>query len=213
MMTNPRRVGFAGVAVAALIAGAVAVAAVATIQPESERPARPAMSSSRAPELTAPSRPGDANGAAIDPPQDLVSPEGPIGSDWCPAGSLSIEIEGGDATTGHREAVLRATNVSNTPCVLDGYPDVAIADAHGNEVPLEIVHGSSFMATDPEPSIIILAPGDGAASVLGWDATDGRTSIGAVYVAAYAGMPRVALVASWNMTPSTHIATTAWQHD
>jgi hypothetical protein len=109
--------------------------------------------------------------------------------------------------------VLRATNVGSAPCVLDGYPDLAIADARGAEVPLEIVHGSSFMATDPEPSVVVIPPGGGTSSVLGWDATDGRSSIGAIYVAAYPGLPRVALAASWDMTAETRIAVTAWQHD
>jgi hypothetical protein len=147
------------------------------------------------------------------PPLDVVAPRDTIGANWCAAGELSIEIEGTDAATGHREAVLRAVNVGSAPCVLDGYPDIAIADADGGEVPLEIVQGSSFMATDPMPSAITIPVGGGAASVLGWDTTDGRTAISAVHVAAYPGVPRVALAASWDMTGSTRIAVTAWQHD
>lgn len=218
-MTNPRGAGFAVVTILALVAGAVAVAAVAAVQPASDAAssgpaavAGAAASPSRAPDLTTSPAQSDS-GRPATPPADIVAAEAPIGSDWCPAGSLSIVIEGADAATGHREAVLRATNVGSSPCVLDGYPDVAVADVHGGEVPLEIVHGSSFMATDPEPSAVIISPGGGAACVLGWDATDGRTAIGAVHVAAYAGVPRIALVASWDMTSHTRIAATAWQHD
>ena len=202
-------------ALLALAAGAVAVAAVATVRPQADaatgRPS--AVAASPDPDTAAsPGRTG-SGGAALDPPADGIAQEGPIGSDWCEAGNLSIEIEGTDAATGHRRAALRATNVGSTPCVLNGYPDIAIADARGDEVPLEIVRGSSFMATDPEPSVVVIPPGGGAACVLGWDATDGRTSIGAVYVAPYAGLPRTALAASWDMTAATRVATTAWQHD
>jgi len=205
------------VTLVALVAGAVAVAAVATIRPQpdvaSGRPSSAAAPPSHAPDPAAsPGRTG-SGGTALHPPADGIAQEGPIGSDWCEAGNLSIEIEGADSATGHRRAALRATNVGSAPCVLDGYPDIAIADARGDEVPLEIARGSSFMATDPEPSVVVIPPGGGAACVLGWDATDGRTAIGAVYVAPFAGLPRTALAASWDMTADTRIAVTAWQHD
>ena len=138
VVTNPRGAGFAVVTLLALVAGAVAVAAVATIQPQpdaaSDRPSAAVESPGRASDPAAsPGRAG-SGGPALDPPVDGIAQEGPIGSDWCEAGNLSIEVAGADAATGHRRAVLRATNVGSAPCVLDGYPDIAIADALGDEV-------------------------------------------------------------------------------
>lgn len=213
MVTNPRGAGPIAIIALAVVAGVVAVTAVVTIHPERDAASpRPTPAASALPEGSAASGPA-ASGPVVDAPPDVVAPEVPIGADWCPAGTLSIEIESADAATGHREAVLRAVNIGNAPCVLDGYPDVAIADVDDRRVPLEIVRGSSFMATDPAPHPIVILPGGGAASVLGWDTTDGRTTIGAVYVAAYSGIPRVALAATWDMTAETRIATTAWQQD
>ena len=145
------------------------------------------------------------------PPPTKVQATGPIDPAWCTAPQLSITDDGGDAATGHREDQLRATNTSPTSCVLDGYPDIAFADARGAEVAAEVIHGGSFMTTDPGPAAVTLAPGASAIARLGWDATDGRTAIGAMWIAAYPGVERTVLPASLDIMGGTRVAVTAWQ--
>ena len=56
------------------------------------------------------------------------------------------------------------------------------------------------MAIDPGPAPITLEPGSSATSELGWDASDGRTLIGAVWIAPYQGVTRTVLPADFDIT-------------
>lgn len=216
VVTIPRRAStplIVGLAVAAGTLGIVAVASVAPapVAPTSERPFASVSGSAEPAEPGAPSR--SPLPTPIVGPADSIPAATPIDPSWCTQDQLLLTAVDGAAATGHRAAGYRAVNVSPAPCVLDGYPDVAIADPLGADVGLAIVHGGGFMTVDPGPSSLTLLPGGTAMSLLAWDASDGRTTIGAVYLAAYPGLVRTVIPATWDMTPTTTVAVTAWGPD
>jgi hypothetical protein len=197
----------------AVVAGVVGMAAVATVAPASEPPGVAATTTPGRPSPSEPSATPTPAPTPIIGPVDSLPAAGPIDPSWCTHDQVMLSVVAGDAATGHRAAGYRATNVSDRPCVLDGYPDVAIADPLGADVGVAIVHGGSFMTQDPGPTAMTLPPGGTAMSLLGWDASDGRTAIGAVYIAAYPGLVRTVIPADWDMTAATTVAVTAWGPD
>jgi hypothetical protein len=206
VLTIPRRAATPLIVIAAALAGTLGIVAAASMGPGSDRPTSPSTPSSARSVPTAPPSP-------IVGPADRIPPVGPIAAGWCSQDQLELTGVDGDAATGHRAAGYRARNIGQRACVLDGYPDVAIASPLGEEIEVTIVHGGGFMTVDPGPSAVTLQPGATAMSLLAWDASDGRTRIGAVYLAAYPGLVRTVIPASWDMTSATTVAVTAWGPD
>ena len=61
--------------------------------------------------------------------------------------------------TGQNTLDLSLTNVSPSPCVLDGYPVVALLDARGRLLPFHYVDGGDEMTTSAAPLPVYLPPG------------------------------------------------------
>lgn len=146
------------------------------------------------------------------PPAPIAPGEHPIDPAWCTPSQLLLHAGGGDAATGHRAAMLIATNTGGDGCVLPGYPDVAFADEHGVAVEAAVRHGGGFMTDDPGASPFELEPGARAVAYLAWDATDGRTAIPQVYIAPYPGALRTLTFVDpeFDITAQTEVAVTAW---
>lgn len=102
----------------------------------------------------------------------------PVASPWpddpsvraCTDDDVDLALGHGDAATGHRAQVVTATSTASDACALAGYPAVGFLAPDGRAFDVTVVHGSSFMATDPGPVRFVLPPGGGAVAVLGWDA-------------------------------------------
>src|SRR5690606_30368919 len=88
----------------------------------------------------------------------------------CTAADTTIMAPAPDAATGHRGQWIMLVNVSEEPCVVEGYPDVAYGDQNEHLLDVAVEHGRSFMAEDPGASPITLQPGDAVSAVIGWDA-------------------------------------------
>lgn len=146
------------------------------------------------------------------PPPERAPGGYPVDPSWCVSSQLTFADRGGDAATGHREEAVSVMNSSRTDCVLPGYPDAAFADDHGFAVAAVVHQGGGFMTADPGPTQLTLTPGQSATTWLNWDATDGRTIIHQLYIAAYPGGERVRVMAEGGMdiTASTQVAITAW---
>lgn len=115
----------AGLSTAALVAAAAA-------GPAGEPPPVPS------PRPAAPSPSADPTDPALTTNPD---PD-PLFPGRCPGSSVSISYRTVDAAAGRRFGLLVATNTGARRCTLRGYPDVAFADARGNNVRVDLAPGS-----------------------------------------------------------------------
>ncbi|CAN5209394.1 hypothetical protein BH11ACT5_BH11ACT5_21840 [soil metagenome] len=160
------------------------------------------------PEAIVPSEP-------VTPPPTLAPDAGPIDPEWCTPDQSALLWGYHDAATGHRMQTIRLMNFSEGPCVLEGYADLAFADAAGSALDITVTHGGSFMAQDPGPARIVVPAGGYATFSMGWDAGSGADDeqVAAVFGAAYPGYPR----GSWPEDPDIfagqEVTITAWMLD
>jgi hypothetical protein len=161
---------------------------------------------------------------AIVEPQPTYTPPPPvpvapgdfiIPSDWCTTDQLTLLAGGGDAATGHRQFSFSATNVSETACVLEGYPDLAFGNDESGDLGVNVFRGGSFMTEDAGAQPITLQPGGRATTQLGWNAnaTAGVFATDTVWAAPYPGAVRLPFEQELDITAGSTVAVTAWQLD
>ena len=143
-------------------------------------------------------------------PGDFLIPAG-----WCTADQISLLAGGGDAATGHRQFSFSATNVSDAPCVLEGYPDVAFGNDESGDLGVNVFHGGSFMTEDAGAAPITLGPGARALTQLGWNAnaTAGVFATQTIWAAPYPGAVRLPFSQELDITAGSTVAVTAWELD
>ncbi|QAY60408.1 DUF4232 domain-containing protein [Microbacterium protaetiae] len=131
----------------------------------------------------------------------------------CTAENATIMAPAPDAATGHRLVSLQLVNISDEPCTLDGYPDVAFGDQNDHVLDVALEHGSSFMATDPGPAAIELSPGASARAGIAWDANSvqGQLAARQLWVAPFAGTARSRWDVSLDIVPGATVSVTAWE--
>ncbi|MCU1425208.1 MAG: hypothetical protein JWM51_1499 [Microbacteriaceae bacterium] len=147
------------------------------------------------------------------PPASVAPGEFQIDPSWCRSDQLSIVSLGGDAATGHRMLTIGATNMSDTGCVLNGYPDVAFGNPETGDLGVVLYRGGSFMTEDAGATPITLEPGAGAIAALGWNAnsTAGGGGTMTVYVAPYPGAERTSVPEELDVTQNSTAVATAWE--
>ncbi|RFA07515.1 hypothetical protein B7R21_15100 [Subtercola boreus] len=156
-------------------------------------------------------------------PAPIVQPTGPavplvaegspvVDPQWCSDDQLALEAGAVDGAAGHRSLQLLATNHTGVDCVLNGYPDLAFADANDFLLALHLVHGGSFTSDDPGPAPIILSAGQSVTARLGWDAQprDPDHTVAYLHLAPYPGAERVALPMTGDLIQNADVAVTAW---
>lgn len=151
----------------------------------------------------------------ITPPPTVAPDAGDIEPDWCTPEQSALLRVGGDAATGHRIYTVRLMNFSEGTCVLDGYPDLAFADADGSQLDVTVTHGGSFMAQDPGPARIEVPAGGYAIFSFGWDAQSGPDDeqVATLFAAAYPGYPRGSWPESLDIFDGSEVTVTAWAID
>jgi hypothetical protein len=138
---------------------------------------------------------------------NAVSP----GANWCPPAQTVLSASGVEGALGHRALTLVLINRSRAACVVDGYPDVAFADADGHAVAIDVGHGSSYTAADPGPTELTVAPGASVEAHLGWAATGARDdTVSSLRAAAYPGGERTPLAIDSDLVAGTSVSVTAW---
>lgn len=163
---------------------------------------------------------GQTLGAVPDPdvestPPPTIAPGADpddIDPSWCTPEQATPLLGETDAATGHRVLTIEVMNFSDTPCVLDGYPDLAFADADGSAIDVTVSHGGSFMAEDPGAKpITVPAQGYGVARI-GWNAmaTDGELATYTLYSALYPGLERGSWPITLDIVAGGEVFVTAW---
>lgn len=161
----------------------------------------------------------DPSGAAAPDPSAPGEPvptkapsEGSTADGACTAENTTILAPAPDGATGHRGQGLSLVNVSQEPCTVEGYPDVAYGDQNGHLLDVTVEHGSSFMAQDTGASPITLQPGDAASAVIGWDANSvhGQLAARSVWIAVVPGQERLSWEMPLDIIPGATVSVTAW---
>ena len=163
---------------------------------------------------------GETLGAVPDPdvestPPPTIAPDADpddIDPSWCTPEQATPLLGETDAATGHRVLTIEVMNFSDTPCVLNGYPDLAFADADGSAIDVTVTHGGSFMAEDPGAMpITVPAQGYGVTRI-GWTAmaTDGELATYTLYSALYPGLERGSWPITLDIVAGGEVFVTAW---
>lgn len=89
----------------------------------------------------------------------------------CPASGASITAGPVEPALGHRAMVVTVTNCRAETLTLNGYPEIGVLDGKRAKLKVAVVHGSSYMATDPGPKKIELRKGESALAAVSWSNT------------------------------------------
>lgn len=144
------------------------------------------------------------------PPRIAPMPVTP-GRGWCVPEQTSLTATATQGALGHRALTLILINRSASSCVLDGYPDLAFADAGDHALAVTVVHGGSYTARDPGAAVVTLPTGGSAEAHLGWNATGATTQTArTLWAAQYAGAQRSGLPIDTDLTGDSTVSVTAW---
>ena len=150
--------------------------------------------------------PATATAAPTNPPAGANPSVQPRFEGRCEAAALTLDYGFTDASLGARTAEVTAVNASDTACSLEGFPDLAFADARGNALSPRVVTGGSAER-------VRLAPGGSRSSELTWRAgvAAGEPSLETLLVAPWPGATRVGLAASGDIGDATEVTLSAWR--
>jgi Protein of unknown function (DUF4232) len=170
-----------------VVAAAVAVlglGATAILEP-SARDAWHAALQAEIPEESAPPAPTGEPVPEVAPGDWQIEPL------WCTDNQLEFSASSPDSAAGSRAMSVTAANVSQAPCVLEGYPDLAFSDPVTTALDVRVEHGSAMGADDAGPVRLELAPGATAEATIAWramsTAESDREPAGWLHLAPYHG--------------------------
>ena len=131
----------------------------------------------------------------------------------CSFDNSSLLLGAADAATGHRAQVIELMNVSEAPCVVEGYPDIAFGDQNDHLLAVTLEQGSSFMAQDPGPLRIEVPPLSSVTAVIGWDANSPHGALVAhsLHTAIRAGDERGSWPVQLDIIEGSTVSVTAWR--
>lgn len=195
------------VLVSAVVALA-ALAAVAAVEPI----AREAWHAELQEEVGMPDAPG-GEPTVGEPVPEIAPGDWQIDPLWCTDDQLEFAASRPDAAAGSRAMTITATNVSQAPCVLDGYPDLAFSEPNTTALEVRVEHGSAMVERPDEgPVRLVLALGASAKAVLGWRAMAAADVEPAawLHLAPYHGGLRQLLPVETDITGG-EVVVTAWR--
>lgn len=176
---GPRLVLVVGVVVAVIGLGATVA-----LEPISREAWRAALQA-EIPEEAAPPAPTG------EPVPEIAPGDWQIDPSWCTDNQLEFSAGIPDAAAGSRAMRITATNVSQAPCVLVGYPDVAFSDPVTSALDVRVEHGSAMGANDAGAVRLELGPGATAEATIAWramsTAESDREPAGWLHLAPYNG--------------------------
>lgn len=103
-----------------------------------------------------------------------MNPEGlpilppPVSGDRCHTAGFSLSLDGVDAGAGNFVATFRLTNRAGVPCSFFGFVGAQLLDGQNNPLPTSVVRGGGFLANEPGPSLVTVAPGGSAIFRMRW---------------------------------------------
>lgn len=158
--------------------------------------------------------PADETSAPATPPSPTLEPNftppEPVTSPF----GLTVQVGPVEAALGHRASVVTLTNDGEQAVTVDGYPEVRILDADGQDLGVRTEHDSSYMAIDPGPAPVSIAPGEQVLSVISWSATvtdpDAVDRGAYVVVTTMPGEPQQTFPLDADLGSTGELSVTAW---
>lgn len=149
-----------------------------------------------------------------DPPAASAPVAAPTPAGACDPADLAVTVVGQDAALGFRVLTLAVTSTAPAPCVVQGRPDLAFADADGDAVRPAVVPGTRAAETGdpPDPAPLTLEPGAAAWADVTWraQAPAGSRTVATVHAAPWAGLERTALAAALDVVDGGAVAVSPW---
>lgn len=146
-----------------------------------------------------------------EPVPDVAPGEWTVDPLWCTDGQLEYSVGAGDAGLGSRILPMFATNVSDAPCALESYPDVAFSTAVGTPIAVRVDHGGGMMAEDSGVERVELLPGGQATAALTWRGQPASEEYAEfLRIAAYHGGTRGYVELEPNDITGGAVSVTAW---
>jgi hypothetical protein len=134
--------------------------------------------SSTASHLTANGSRGTTSQRAIATPSTSIAPAGQATPQpaACPTGSLVFVMGRASGAAGSLVAPFQVRNSSASTCTLTGYFGLELVDAAGHQVGQSPIRAATLVSTSPQPSPVVLHPGEYAAFLFEWgdNPIDGR---------------------------------------
>ena len=97
--------------------------------------------------------------SASPPPQSAGAPH----AGGCAGSQLTLSYSGTEGATGHLELHVAVRNVSQTACLLRGYPSARLLNGAGRPLPLHVGRRDGFFPdTEAKPHAVSLKPGASA---------------------------------------------------
>ena len=194
---------------AAVLAGAAALALLASSQP-----GRPLEERQYVPEAAAPPAPESVPApvpVVIGAPEFGHAFEEPDPA-WCTGDEVRMDIDGFDAGLGSRVARITLEVTGGRSCVVHAYPDLDFNRTDGWVMDITAVHGGSMMTTDTDQAPFTLEPGQFAEAGIGWRATAGAgmSRVATLLVAPYSGTLRQSLEVDFDLTEPGFLTVTSW---
>lgn len=94
----------------------------------------------------------------------------------------SLHADGNQAGVGNFGENLALTNISHQTCTVYGYPGLGLQNGKHAVLPIKVIWGSTYFATDPGRHTVTLKPGQSAWADLAWHAPYGVTSVTPSYL-------------------------------
>ncbi len=101
-------------------------------------------------------------------PEGLTIVPTPVPNDRCHTAGLSLSLEGTDAGAGNVVATFRLTNQTSVTCTFFGFVGAQMLDGAFNPLPTVVVRDGGFLANEPGPADIRVAPGGSAIFRMHW---------------------------------------------
>ena len=116
-----------------------------------------------------PQRRGNDQRFAWEPnPERLSITPPPAPGERCHPAGLTLEVAGSDAGAGNVVATFRFRNELAVPCTFYGYVGAQLLAADRQPLPTQVVRGGGFLAGDPGPTLVRVAPSGTAAFRVHW---------------------------------------------
>ncbi|KAB1642615.1 DUF4232 domain-containing protein [Gulosibacter chungangensis] len=211
--------GYRAVNTAIAVLAILAAVALPLVASGAHTASQEALREEQAAEEAAAEANADPAGAA---PRDLEATGEPVPTvapvadtppaDACDASNSTILAPPAGAATGHRVQSLELVNISEAPCRVEGYPDIAFGDQNGHVMDVVVERGDSFLAKDAGPTLITVEPGESVVASIGWDANSMHGSLAArsLWVAQFAGAERLTWEVLLDIVPESTVYVTAW---
>lgn len=150
--------------------------------------------------------------ASGDPVEARAAKSDPALAGACTAENSVMLLAAEDAAVGRRTETIELMNISESPCVVEGYPDIAFGDQNNHLLPITLERSPDFLSEDGKPLRIELPPQTSVTAEIKWGAnsTNGAIVAHSVHVAVRSGDERGVWQVERDIIEGSTVSVTPW---